>query len=114
MTQDKQEGSYSPFDRPSEGFQRVSGADLAHLRGEDDHAFTVVLDAIRGAMMADSRVDVPLAQLIDALAADSAVCGRLPTPKECELLVMGDDEGTIPPELIHDFPQVDQLLSSYF
>lgn len=76
--------------------------------------FSARVDAICAAMLSDSRVTVDRQRLIDSLAGDLAICGRLPTFEECERLVTGADDGTIPPDLIRDFPQVDTLLSSYF
>lgn len=45
-----------------------------------------------------------------ALEKDCAI----PTKKEIELLVMGDDEGTIPRDLKKRFPALDKALNSFF
>ena len=71
-------------------------------------------DYIADAAYSDSHLQVDRTQLPDAPDADFRNVGRLPTEKECEVLVMGDDDGELPDELCETFSQVHGLLQSYF
>lgn len=73
-----------------------------------------VVEDIAGCMSADSGIDVDRPELSEVLQMDWEDTGRLPTTEECELLVMGDDEGHIPVELEELFPELSEFLDSYF
>lgn len=73
-----------------------------------------VVEDIAGWMFTDSHVTVDRPELSEVLQLDWDSSGRLPSTKECELMVTGDDEGHIPDELEELFPELSEFLNSYF
>jgi len=62
----------------------------------------------------DSHIVLDKIILKDVLRTDFGVVGRLPTEKECELLITGDDDGGVPDELQEHFPQTHELIGTYW
>ena len=74
-----------------------------------DAAKNIVLVAF-----SDSHVRIDRSKLTDVLLVDFNFTGRFPTEDECAVLVMGDDEGDIPPELAQLFPRTDEFIGSHW
>ncbi len=76
-----------------------------------------ILDAtesLRSWAYTDSRIDIPAADISEALQLDYEKAGRYPTEKECEEFVCGNEDGEVPEELKALFPATDALLASYW
>ena len=71
-------------------------------------------DFIVSAAYSDSHVELDKDVLIDQLRTDYEIVGRFPTEKECEVLIMGDDDGSIPEELEEAFPQTSEFIGSHW
>lgn len=66
-------------------------------------------------MLGDSRISLPVPELVRALQADYVRNGgHVPSEKECELLVMGDEDGEVPQEVRKRFRKTDNFLASFF
>ncbi len=58
----------------------------------------------------DSRVYITLDAMSKVLMADVEAGAPVPTHAQCEQLVMGGDDGEVPPELVHRYPRLDLFL----
>ncbi|MCR4285945.1 MAG: hypothetical protein NUW00_03580 [Candidatus Kaiserbacteria bacterium] len=76
---------------------------------------TLAVNKINDVLWADSRVRVKESQLLTALSTDVRLNGGcVPTDEEIDALVMGDDDGDIPPDLKRQFPRTNQVLAAQF
>ena len=77
-------------------------------------------EKINDVLFSDSRISIDAVQLLVALEHDMGArgstppTGELPTTEEIELLVLGDEDGNIPEELIKRFPQTHELIKDQF
>lgn len=66
--------------------------------------------AIRVLLQSDSNITLPLSTIEDAIRIDK----RCPSEAECVLLVMGDEEGSVPKELANRYHDLNRLIWSQF
>ena len=69
------------------------------------------VEEILSAAYSDSLVKLDKKTVTRALWADIAQGGQVPTSVEVDMLVMGGDDGEIPPDLIKRYPKVNALLN---
>lgn len=72
---------------------------------------------INDVLMSDSGGNIPAKLLAKALTNDAIQQAgpalsdlRLPTQEECDMLVMGNDDGEIPEKLKERFPRLNSLI----
>lgn len=83
---------------------------MAHPTSDD---LNRAVSALADWAYSDSHVE--LDDLVkDALLADFATAGRLPSDDECELLITGNDDGEIPEELTQLFPKTHAYLATFW
>lgn len=69
------------------------------------------IENVKNALMSDSNIDLDKDQLEEL---EWILKSERPDAKEIDLLVMGDDEGSIPEELVDRFPKLNQFLDTLY
>lgn len=70
--------------------------------------------ALCGALYSDSHITLDYDKAFKAVLADQQHGGELPNHDEIETLVMGDDEGEMDEALQERFPNINELVASFF
>lgn len=80
-----------------------------------ERALKKTVRTIQSAMVEDSGFSPDEGELRAVVEKDRSTNGGvLPTEKECEILVMGGDDGQVPEDLKRRFPNTDRYLNSLF
>ena len=81
----------------------------------DEGKLDSVAESLCNWAFSDSHVKLDKIALKDVLREDFGYSAcRLPTEKECELIVTGGDEGEVPEEIRDNFSQTCEFIGSYW